>query len=126
LEIINLLSTERKTSRLDVSLIVLSRESNSHLIRKRKRGFDSNQLNETIRCRNVIKEDGTYWNLDDGIFQPIKNEVYPEMTEIRTENAIVNAPMLSNNRRLGFKTIHDRGLYCIDVDELLQKFERVL
>jgi len=111
---------------LDSSLIALSRESNSHLIRKRRKGFDSKQLNEIIRCRNSIKEDGVYWNLDDVIFEPIKYEVYIEMTEIRTGNAIVNAPMLSINRRLGFKTIHDGVLYSIEVAELLQKLERVL
>jgi len=111
---------------LDSSLIALSRESNSHLIRKRRKGFDSKQLNEIIRCRNSIKEDGVYWNLDDVIFEPIKYEVYIEMTEIRTGNAIVNAPMLSINRRLGFKTIHDGVFYSIGVDELLKKLERVL
>ncbi|MFW9910166.1 MAG: hypothetical protein ACFFEF_16540, partial [Candidatus Thorarchaeota archaeon] len=95
---------------MDSSLIVLSRENNSHLIRKRRRGFDSKQLNEIIRCRNVIKEDKVYWSLDVVIFEPIKYEIYPEMTEIRTGNAIANAPMLSIIRRLGSKTIHDGSL----------------
>ena len=48
------------------------------------------------------------------------------MIEIRTGNATVNAPMLSINRRLGFKTIHDGVTYKIGVDELLEKLEKIL
>jgi len=53
-------------------------------------------------------------------------EIYPDMTEIQTGNATVNAPMLSINRRLGFKTIHDGVVYRIDVDELIEKLEKQL
>lgn len=52
-------------------------------------------------------------------------EIYPDMSEIRTGNATVNAPMLSINRRLGFKTIHDGVTYKIDVDELLEKLKNI-
>ncbi len=52
-------------------------------------------------------------------------EIYPDMTEIRTGNTTVNAPMLSINRRLGFKTIHDGITFKIDLDELLEKLEKV-
>ncbi|MGY5872254.1 MAG: hypothetical protein RTV72_08425 [Candidatus Thorarchaeota archaeon] len=52
-------------------------------------------------------------------------EIYPKMTEIRTGNATVNAPMLSINRRLGFKTIRDGVTFNIDVDELLEKLKNV-
>ena len=48
------------------------------------------------------------------------------MTVIITGNATVNAPMLSINRRLGFKTIHDGISYRIGVDELIEKLERFL
>lgn len=53
-------------------------------------------------------------------------EIYPDMTVIITGNATVNAPMLSINRRLGFKTIHDGISYRIGVDELIEKLERFL
>jgi len=53
-------------------------------------------------------------------------EIYSDMTEIRTGNATVNAPMLSINRRLGFKTIHDGVTFKIGVNDLLNKLENVM
>jgi GNAT superfamily N-acetyltransferase len=53
-------------------------------------------------------------------------ETYPDMKDIRTGNATVNAPMLSINRRMGFKTIQDDITFKIDIDELLEKLEKVL
>ncbi len=53
-------------------------------------------------------------------------EIYPRMTEIRTGNATVNAPMLSINRRIGFKTIQDGITYSIGVDKLLEKLDKIL
>jgi len=50
--------------------------------------------------------------------------IYPDMKVIITGNATVNAPMLSINRRLGFKTIHDGVVYRIDVDELIENLEK--
>lgn len=52
-------------------------------------------------------------------------EVYPDMAEIWTGNATVNAPMLSINRRMGFKTIRDGITFKIEVDELLKKLESI-
>ncbi len=45
----------------------------------------------------------------------------PDMTEIDTGNATTNAPMLSINRRLGFKTVRDQMTFKIGVNELLER-----
>ncbi|MHA1168121.1 MAG: GNAT family N-acetyltransferase [Candidatus Hodarchaeales archaeon] len=52
----------------------------------------------------------------------IKNE-YPVVKTIMTGNSTTNAPMLSINRRLGFKEYKSGSEYKFNVEELAQKLE---
>ncbi len=51
-------------------------------------------------------------------------EMYPNVERIVTGNATTNAPMLSINNRLGFKTYRSATGYKFRVEELTKKIER--
>lgn len=50
-------------------------------------------------------------------------EHYPGINEIDTGNATTNAPMLSINRRLGFRTVRDDVTFKISVNNLLEQLD---
>ena len=52
-------------------------------------------------------------------------ENYPDVKTITTENATINAPMLSINNRLGFKEYKSEKIYKFNVQELMAKLKAI-
>jgi GNAT superfamily N-acetyltransferase len=122
------LSEMEKTGTERVTLI--SRETDGSISGLTEVGFD--RKNEPGRVWQWITGVGRKYQ-GRGLGKWLKaemivylKEVYPDMKDIRTGNATVNAPMLSINRRMGFKTIQDDITFKIGVDDLLEKLEKRL